>query len=509
MRHENSMRIDQVHLDDDEFHRFRDLIVKRSGIHFDQSKKETLKISLLSRITARGLQSFAHYFQLLCSRGGAEEFDQLLNLITIPETFFFRDQAQLMALKRYVIPDILAKRSGEDSTLRIWSAGCSTGEEPYTIAMIVAEGMPGVVLPRTRILATDISRNALAAAREGLYRSRSLQSTEDDYRERYFSRRGNMYALNEAIKQMVEFRYFNLMREPYPLLDLTGWDIIFCRNVTIYFQPEVTKRVVHNFYESLREGGYLFTGFSESLRYVSDEFTAVQLGGIFLYQKKAVDRDIKKREKSRPIAPQSRRLQAPVGKRRRQVKAAPSQKTAASQQTLYRAKELLEDGKPEQAHLLLAPILEQRRPPIEALLLQAEIALNQGDMADAAKVCQKVIGVEPLSVAGHYLLGIIYRILEKEEKAIEMFKKVVYLKPDQALAHFYLGELHALGGDLDTAGRYYANAVRLLQESPESFDNRFAGGFSLGLLVDTCRSRLESLSSRRRLDSPQAESPAP
>jgi chemotaxis protein methyltransferase CheR len=495
VRKEQAQQMAKLELPQKEFQMFRDLIADQAGIYFDPTKQDFLKASLLKRMKECGLNSFVDYLQLLSSPAGTKEFDHLLNLITIPETYFFRDQAQFVALKRFIIPEILNKKSYPGSSLRIWSAGCSTGEEPYTIAMIVAAGIPGVEFPPTQILATDVSHAALEAARRGIYGARSVRDVPEDYLKRFFNQKGDKYSLDESIKQMVEFRYFNLVTKRYRLEEMSGWDIIFCRNVTIYFQPESTKRVVHNFYQSLRENGYLFAGFSESLRYLSDEFTTVRRGGVFLYQKGAPGK--KQKIKAKPARRRRRRSPAVVSDGGRRLRPISSQKATQIQQICSRAKEYLEKGQPEQASDLLAPHLDESNAPKSVILLQAEIALNQGDLEKAAQLCEKIILREPLSVAGHFLLGIVYRTWEDESRAIEELKKVVYLKPDHALAHFNLGEIYSKAGQLDEAKLEYTNVVRLLKEVPESFDEQFAGGFSPTLLVDTCLSRLRILNSEQ------------
>ena len=198
----------ELSLNENDFRSFRDLIAKRSGIYFDPEKQELLKDNLLQRMADCGLSNFADYFNLLSSPAGTEEFDRLLNLITIPETYFFRDRAQFRALERFVIPEIVKRKSYPGTSLRIWSAGCSTGEEPYTIAMILAAGM---VDRPIEILATDVSHHALKAAREGVYTGRSVRDMPQEYLNRFFTKKGEQYLLDRSIKQMVEFRYFNLV----------------------------------------------------------------------------------------------------------------------------------------------------------------------------------------------------------------------------------------------------------------------------------------------------------
>jgi chemotaxis protein methyltransferase CheR len=439
--------------DDAEFNRFRDFIAARSGIYFDPAKRDALRNSLVKRLNACGLSSFAGYFDLLSLPGGEQEFDHLLNLITIHETHFFRDNAQLKALQQQVLPEVLAKKANPDATLRIWSAGCSTGEEPYTIAMLVAETLPADRAGAVQILATDVSQAALEAARHGVYRARSLRSTPDEYRQRYFSRDGDFYVLDETIKRMVEFRYFNLVSEPYPVLEMSGWDVIFCRNVTIYFKPESTRRVIHNFYRSLRDGGYLFTGFSESLRYISDEFSTVQAGGTFFYQKDTASRKQKPRSGTPRTAASRPRRRAVARAPHRKAASSPARRRATVQQACARAREFVEAGELERAVDLLEPLLAEATVAEEVLLLRAEIALNQGELDGAAHLCQRILDSDPLSVHGHFLLGLVCWTRGDERTAIEEFKKVVYLRGDNVLARFYLGDLYALGGQVDEAKR--------------------------------------------------------
>ncbi len=479
----------ELSLSENDFRSFRDLIAERSGIYFEPDKQELLKDNLLQRMADCGLSNFAEYFNLLLSPAGTKEFDHLLNLITIPETHFFRDRAQFRALERFVIPEIVKKKSYPGASLRIWSAGCSTGEEPYTIAMILAAG---TVDRPIQILATDVSQDALKAAREGIYTARSVRDVPQDYLNRFFTRKGNQYLLDESIKQMVEFRYFNLVTEPYPLIEMSGWDIIFCRNVTIYFQAEATRKVIHNFYRSLREGGYLFAGYSESLRYISDEFDTLQQEGAFFYQKGVPKKEVRK--KGRKI--RGRRNTIARSSRKQGPKAVAGAKSEEIAQICDRAKELLERGKPEEAGEILIPYLRESTAPASILLVQAEIALNQGELEKAVQLCERIVEREPLSVAGHYLLGVIYLTWEDEARAIEEFKKVLYLQPEHALARFNLGDLYSQLGQFDEARLEYANVVRLLKKMPESLDERFAGGFSPAILIDTCLSRIRALENK-------------
>jgi len=482
----SSNKIAELKLSENEFRSFRDLIAERAGIYFDRGKQESLKDNLLQRMADCGLTNFADYLHLLSSPAGSKEFDRLLDLITIPETHFFRDRAQFSALERFVIPETVKKKSYPGASLRIWSAGCSTGEEPYTIAMILAAGM---VDRPIQILATDVSQPALKAAREGVYTGRSVRDMPQDYLNRFFTKKGGQYFLDESIKKMVEFRYFNLVSEPYPLVEMSGWDIIFCRNVTIYFEAEATRKVIHNLYLSLREGGYLFAGYSESLRYLSDEFSTIQMEGAFFYQKGPPQKTVRK--KARSIRGR-KAIRGSVTRKQKQRTGIGSSSNEI-EQICATAKEFLEMGQPERASEILHPYLRETTAPESVILLQAEIVLNRGDLGQAVQLCERLVQREPLSIAGHYLLGVIYRTWEDDARAIEEFRKVLYLEPEHALARFNLGDLYSQMGQFDEARVEYASVVSLLKKMQESLDDRLAGGFSPALLIDTCLSKIKAL----------------
>ena len=486
----SSNKMTELSLGENEFRSFRDLIAERAGIYFEPGKQESLKDNLLQRMANCGLSNFADYFKLLLSPAGEKEFDHLLNLITIPETHFFRDRAQFRAFEGFVIPEIVKRKSYPGASLRIWSAGCSTGEEPYTIAMILARGMMNRPI---QILATDVNHHALKAARKGVYTARSLRDMPQGYRNRFFTKKRDQYLLDESIKQMVEFRYFNLVSEPYPPMEMYGWDIIFCRNVTIYFQAEATKKVIHNFYLSLSEGGYLFAGCAESLRYISDEFKTLQIEGAFFYRKGVPQKKVSKKE--RKIT--GRQASKVSMTRKQKPRAGAGLNSDEIKQICATAKELLEIGQPERASEMLSPYLSEATAPESVILLQAEIALNRDDLDEAVQMCERIFQREPLSITGHYLLGIIYRTQEDEARAIEEFRKVLYLEPEHALARFNLGDLYSQAGQVGEARLQYLKVTRLLEKKPKSLDHRFAGGFSPALLIDTCLSKIKALETKR------------
>lgn len=272
-----------IELPDDVFRLLRDAIYKRTGMWFADSSKYLLQKRLSPRARELNFDSFQKYFYFLQYDPRAEtEFDQIYDLVTTNETYFFREPAQLAAFTEEIVPDILSRK--QVRKIRIWSAGCSSGEEPYSIAMLLEErGLYSHAL--FEIFASDINQAVLAKARRGLYRENAFRATDPSVREKYFARDPDgSWRINDEIRNRISFGRLNLYDEPRVSL-LGHVDIIFCRNVIIYFDDASKKIVVSNFYNRLVEGGYLLLGHSESLISLSTQFKLRHLKNDMVYQK--------------------------------------------------------------------------------------------------------------------------------------------------------------------------------------------------------------------------------
>lgn len=480
----------------DEFRRFRDFIHENSGIYLEDAKLDSLRISLVTRATRLDVESFTEYFSLLSSDTG--EFRNLLDLVTINETSFFRFPQQFDALRNRVLPEILEGKLSTNRNLRVWSAGCSTGEEPYTIAMTLLEaGVEGLGW-QPRVLGTDVSTQALDRARAGAYPTKAVAGLDKELVSRYFEREGgDRLRVGRIAQRLCDFQYHNLVKEPYPIEMMAGWDIIFCRNVTIYFRLESTRRIVHNFFESLNDGGYLFVGHSETLTSISDEFEAVEVGGVFLYRKTrqrrafvpmptvpAVD--------ARPIR-ERRRPERPV--ERPKMPATPKSvgKTAAHVGELVaEAGKLFAERHPEKVLALVDEILTTDANNADAHVLAAHAYAEMGNFDAALAACTRALAVNPLLADARYILGLIHQRKGDTVGATSEFKKTVYIDPDFALAHLNLGTIYKAQGDWEAAAREYENTMRSLYKNPEGSWREFLGGFQADLLLKTCeRSLLE------------------
>jgi chemotaxis protein methyltransferase CheR len=273
------------HLDlpDDVFRLMRDQIYKRTGMWFSDTSKYLLQKRLSPRARELNFESFQKYFYFLQYDPRAEaEFDQIYDLVTTNETYFFREPAQLTAFADEIVPEILERKSVKK--IRIWSAGCSSGEEPYSIAMLLAES--GYYdRAAFEIFASDINQQVLAKARRGHYRESAFRATDGPLRDKYFTRNDDgSWHIHDDIRNRVSFGRLNLYDEPRVSL-LGHLDVIFCRNVIIYFDDASKRTVINNFYNRLTDGGYLLLGHSESLISLSTQFKLKHLKNDMVYQK--------------------------------------------------------------------------------------------------------------------------------------------------------------------------------------------------------------------------------
>lgn len=266
-----------------EFRLLRDLIKEYCGLFFDDGSKFLLERRLSRRLKLHQLDDFRDYYRfLLYDRKRDEELMCIIDLLTVNETFFFREQNQLKAFSDEILPE-LRETNKETRRIRIWSAGCSTGEEPYTIAMLVLEY--GYLYGwDIEILGSDINQRVLAAARRGAYRKNSFRSTGSSFVDKYFTEENGSFTISEEVKRLVSFSCLNLL-DPFKAKFVGKMDVIFCRNVLIYFDQHARKKVVDTFYDSIVEGGYLLLGHAESLMNISTSFALRHLKNDMVYQK--------------------------------------------------------------------------------------------------------------------------------------------------------------------------------------------------------------------------------
>jgi chemotaxis protein methyltransferase CheR len=272
-----------LELPDDVFRLLRDAIYRRTGIWFTDASRYLLQKRLSPRARELSFDSFQKYFYFLQYDPRADgEFDVIYDLVTTNETYFFREPAQVTAFVEEIVPELVSGKAMKK--IRIWSAGCSSGEEPYSIAMLLQEA-GWFDRASFEIFASDLNQQVLARARKGHYREAAFRSTDPTLREKYFARQPDgSWHIADSIRNRVSFGRVNLYDEARVAV-LGSLDVIFCRNVIIYFDDASKKSVIRNFYNRLLDGGYLLLGHSESLISLSTEFKLKHLKNDMVYQK--------------------------------------------------------------------------------------------------------------------------------------------------------------------------------------------------------------------------------
>ena len=520
----------------EQFVRFRDLIEDRCGLHFDESQRGSLSASLRARMQQSGLDQLDDYYDRLRGRPAPmidEEFRKLINLVTVTETCFFRDPSQFRLLRRYILPTLLAARGPQRGsraggpalvaepkpTLRIWSAGCSSGEEAYSIALTLWDMGLYLAYPdwTFEIVGTDVNTAVLDAARRGVYSARALRNVEGDWLERYFRPDGPNFRLNEEVKRGVRFEYGNLTQAAIPRPS-SGHDIVFCKNVAIYFRREVTHRLVRRLYEALADGGYLLLGHSESLWQMDDGFALVEHEGAFCYRKTALRQEMAGRRDPKKPLPRSRPAGGPTrttarssGSRRRGSPAAvqplppkPPREAVAGVAVApgglvgpagqyERCLAAFRAGDWTRAEVSLDALIESSPAFVPAHLLLGGVYAHRGRYEQALEQAERVLRLSDLEPRAHLLLGMIAARRGRLDDARHALRRALYLDDSLALAHFWLGNLYRDRGDIERACHEYQNVVRDWERHTLELTEEFASELSVEQLVDFCRRSLQRL----------------
>lgn len=519
----------RLEISDKDIELFQSLVCKKSGIYLEGSRLDSLRAGLCAEMESKGFASYSQYYNFLRFHpDGQKGLEELLSHITINETHFFRNVAHFEALRDLLLVKLI--KENKDGAIRIWSAGCSTGEEPYSIAMIVLDLFQEYVVSASglqiEILATDVDRQALAKAEAGIYGKRALRTTEEKYRDRYLSGSNGKFEVDRRLRDMVQFKYFNLIETPYPKPSLGNWDIIFCRNVVIYFNRESVRLVASGFHSVLADEGYLFMGHSETLDGISDEFSLVEMCGTFVYVKKphSAVKEINEPYAKRPlhVVPQKsgsssksravKKANAPASATKNTKKGLDSrgirpEKALSSKpyalnsdaESIYiEASEMFarehEAFAKDAALSKIEMYIELKPEDARGHLLAGKIYADRGIYERAVSEFEKAIELEPLLMEAHYLLGVTYQNLGQTPKAIDEFKKSVYIDKDCVLPYFRLACIHQSNSMKSDALREFNNAVRILKKLQGDEVIQFSGGLTARLLTQICLKNIEELS---------------
>ncbi|MEK6590236.1 MAG: CheR family methyltransferase [Nitrospinota bacterium] len=466
------------------------IITSLTGLHFSESRLCDLERGIVSAAHDLDFTDTETFIEWLkSSRLTRSHIEILANYLTIGETYFFREKEAFDVLETGILPELILSRQGRERRIRIWSAGCSTGEEPYSIAIVVSKLLPDLKDWNITIVATDINPYAVEKASAGIYSEWSFRNTPSWVKEGYFNRvKNGRYELIPSIKKMVVFEYLNLAEDTYPSLlnNTNAMDIIFCRNVLMYFSDNMSRKVVQSFYNSLIDGGWLFVSPTEAYNHTSLFFRVVNFNGITLYRKDAKKtrtvKDISHRvipSYQLPCKVEAAYKPPPLVAAEPEVSpdSVPSitiediQKPKADEPHLntYREAEVIfNQGLYGDVAEKLEELLLQNKgdPKITTLLLRAYA--NQGRLDDALKWCEETISADKLNPVSYYLFSAILQEQGRFEDASKSLKKAIYLAPDFILAYFSLGHILLRQGNFIQSKKYFKNARDLLSAlSPE------------------------------------------
>lgn len=503
-------------LSEEEFRLFQKFLVEESGLYFEHDKVDSLRLALAQRLHEKKYTSYREYYNFLRFHPeGRMEMRELLDLLTIGETCFFRNKPIFDALMNHILPEIIAKKmNAQDKTIRVWSAGCSKGDEAYSIAIAIMEALPDYANWNISILGTDINREVLSYAREAIYGKRDVEHLPAEYLQRYFRRRGTSFILEESVKKIVRFESHNLAKDPFTMEGMLGLDIIFCRNVTIYFDLDTTRRIIDNFHGCILDGGYLFIGHAETLWQISDKFRPVEFSQTFVYKKELAAQmdqipkpfvavpeiDLEEfavicKGLSLEAAPAKEEEAAPAGAEP-ETGLVPAQKACSLYQ---QAMEFCAGKKYDKALILLDKIITEDKSFTAAYIAKATILANQAKYEEAKAELSKIIRQDNLCLEAYYLLGVLAYKTADLKTAEEQFSKVIYIDPTVALAYFNLGDIFLCRKELDNAAREFANAIKILQSLPKDESLRFGEDFAPDALIRACRNNLEKISKQKNL----------
>ena len=490
--------------------KFKNLVSMQSGLYFKDFDLKDLENALLYRMRERKIESpLAYYDILTVSEEREDEFRELLNHLTVNHTYFFRNEPQFKALKEKILPEVIARKTGrmmtsprdtkEKPSLRIWSAGCSTGEEPYSIAIVLKEAIPDSKNWNIQIVATDASTSALETSRKGIYGQNSMRLVSKEQKRLYFIERTGTggkaeYKIRDTIKNMVRFGYFNLMEENYPV----AFDIIFCCNVIIYFEIETTMGVMDKIFHSFHDDGYLFIGYSESLRFISNKFKMLDWEDAIYYRKRKGQEVILETKLPAPQGGEVDRALKEISRKEletqfREVKTSESRPAENIDELLTGVIKNLHTKQYYEALDLVEQAHKVDRDAVEPYYLEAEALSRLGRFGDAKDKLKTALQLDPLFAPAYYLFGSLFSEEGKVEEAKNSFKKALYLSKDFTLAHFSLANIYKSEGKPNEAIREYRNTLNILAKNAPDDIIPYSGGFSAVAVGGACKSNIERL----------------
>ncbi len=508
---------------------FRTIVTRHLGLQYEDGKLDYLADVIRQRMHSVGRARFESYSAYLghlrSSHKGSAEWRALAEQLTVNETFFFRNTDNFRALAETILPERFRAKA-QTKQLRILSAGCASGDEPYSLAIMVREALPDLDTWDVKIIGIDINPAILAKATQARYSEWSLRATSEDIRRRYFRADGADFVLAPEIQKMVSFEERNLVEEDPPFWESLACDVVFCRNVLMYFTPETARGVVRRIGQALLPRGFLFLGHAETLRGITPEFHLCHTHDTFYYQQRdACDAaamatwvtppgepaedllpavfestaywvDVIQHAATRIATLADARTRSPDPTAPQVAPTHPaSQPAVTAPPRTWDLSLVLEAVRQERfadALELIGSLPADSHEDPDALLLRAVLLTNHGRLKESEEVCRRLLALDELNAGAHYLMALCREHDGDSSGASEHGLTAIYLDPGFAMPHLHLGILAKRSGAAATAQRELGQALILLASEDASRILLFGGGFSRDALLQLCRTQLRA-----------------
>ena len=475
---------------------FRNILTRHLGLQFEDGTLDYLADVMLQRMHSVGRARFescsAYIAHLNASPKESAEWRTLAEQLTVNETFFFRNADNFLALAEIVLPERIRAKA-LTKQLRILSAGCSSGEEPYSLAIMVRKALPDLKDWDVKIVGIDINPAVLLKATQIRYSEWSLRATSEDVKRRYFRADGADFVLAPEIQKMVSFEERNLVEEDPLFWKSLACDVVFCRNVLMYFTPEIARSVVGRISQALVPRGFLFLGHAETLRGITPDFHLCHTHDTFYYrQRDNFEADVKPLDTLSDALSLSP-VQAAPGVKHSRPHHPVSQPAVTAPPRAWDLSLVLEAVRQERfadALELIGSLPADSHHDPDALLLRAVLLTNHGRVSESEEACRRLLALDELNAGAHYLMALCREHDGDADRAIEHGLTAIYLDPGFAMPYLHLGILAQRSGDTVSAQRELGKARVLLATEDASRILLFGGGFSRDALLQLCRTQL-------------------
>ena len=478
----------------DKLYQLSEFLSKATALYFPKDQWHNLEQKIISAAKEFDFTDAVKFIDWLVTRHlNINEMEILTSHLTTTETYFWRENDVFNALEKNILPELIRSRQNKEKNIRIWSAGCSTGEEPYSIAMALHRTIQNIKEWNITLLATDINPRILRKAQRGSYGKWSFRGVPDWLINDYFISDGKgAYELLPEIKKMVDFQYLNLAEcsFPSPLNNTNAMDIIFCRNVMMYFSPEKSEQVSNAFSHSLIDNGHFIVSSSELSFPFLSRFRTVNFPNSIVYQKdhnktlpeKAIYEPIKGHVKTQQIPIRKTTIIKPVKYEEPAIKRTVSNITriAVPQKTNYEAAlELYTKGSYNEAVQRL-----ENSHSSEEIILKIRSLANLGKLKESAAICEQAIFNDKLNPKLYYLLAVILQEHNQVNESIIALKRVIYLDPDFVLSYYTLGNIYYRIGNSISANKCFTNVLSIINRVDAETIIPESEGLTAGRLKD-------------------------